>query len=52
MADFPGGASELLVRDYNGKEADKLVVRTAPAWSRWSPNCAATSGRPPRNWAS
>src|SRR5450759_1568134 len=30
MADLPGGASGLLVRDYRGKEADVLVTRSAP----------------------
>jgi hypothetical protein len=30
MADIPGGASELLVRDYKGKEADRLVTRIDP----------------------
>jgi hypothetical protein len=30
MADLPGGASGLLVRDYKGKEADVLVTRSAP----------------------
>jgi hypothetical protein len=49
MADLPGGASGLLVRDYKGKEADRLVISTrnarvtalqnagtacAPAWTR------------------
>jgi hypothetical protein len=29
MADLPGGASGLLVRDYKGKEADQLVTRIA-----------------------
>jgi hypothetical protein len=27
MADLPGDASGLLVRDYKGKEADRLVLR-------------------------
>jgi hypothetical protein len=27
MVDVPGGASGLLVRDYKGKEADRLVTR-------------------------
>jgi hypothetical protein len=30
MADVPGGASGLLVRDYKGKEADRLVTRIDP----------------------
>ena len=30
MADLPGGASGLLVRDYKGKKADRLVTRIAP----------------------
>ena len=30
MADIPGGASGLLVRDYKGKEADRLVTRIDP----------------------
>jgi hypothetical protein len=30
MADVPGGASGLLVRDYKGKEADVLVTRIDP----------------------
>jgi hypothetical protein len=30
MADLPGGASGLLVRDYKGKKADRLVARIAP----------------------
>jgi hypothetical protein len=30
MADVPGGASGLLVRDYKGKKADRLVVRIDP----------------------
>ena len=30
MADLPGGASGLLVRDYSGKEADRLVTRIDP----------------------
>jgi hypothetical protein len=30
MADVPGGASGLLVRDYKGKEADRLVSRIDP----------------------
>jgi hypothetical protein len=44
MVDIRGGASGLLVRDYKGKEADRLVPAATPAWSRWSPNCTATSG--------
>jgi hypothetical protein len=28
------------------------VTRNDPEWSRWSPNCAAASGRPPRNCSS
>ena len=27
MADLPGGGSELMVRDYKGKEADTLVYK-------------------------
>jgi hypothetical protein len=49
MVDIRSGASGLLVRDYKGKEADRLVPAATPAWSRWSPNCTATSGGPPRN---
>jgi hypothetical protein len=30
MADVPGGASGLLVRDSKGKEADRLVTRIDP----------------------
>jgi hypothetical protein len=30
MADLPGGASRLLVGDYRGKEADRLVTRIDP----------------------
>jgi hypothetical protein len=30
MADVPGGASGLMVRDYKGKEADRLVSRIDP----------------------
>jgi hypothetical protein len=30
MADLPGGASGMLVRDYKGKEADWLVTRIDP----------------------
>jgi len=30
MADVPGGASGLLVRDYKGKHADRLVTRIDP----------------------
>jgi hypothetical protein len=30
MADVPGGASGLLVRDYKGKEAHRLVTRIDP----------------------
>ena len=30
MADLPGGASGLLVRDYKGKKADRLVTRIDP----------------------
>jgi hypothetical protein len=30
VADVPGGASGLLVRDYKGKEADRLVSRIDP----------------------
>jgi hypothetical protein len=30
MADLPGGASELLVRGYKGKEADVVVTRIDP----------------------
>jgi hypothetical protein len=30
MADLPGGASGLLVRDCKGKKADRLVTRTGP----------------------
>ena len=33
MADLPGGASGLL-RDHQGKKADRLVTRSTPAWSR------------------
>jgi hypothetical protein len=39
MADLPGGASGLLVRDDKGKEADRLVTRIGPRRGR------------PRNWA-
>jgi hypothetical protein len=45
MADIPGGASGIQRRDYKGKEADRLVTRITPAWSRWSPNSAATSAK-------
>jgi hypothetical protein len=31
MADVPGGGSGLLVRDYKGKEADRLVTRIDPS---------------------
>jgi hypothetical protein len=31
MADVPGGASGLLMRDYKGKEGDRLVSRIDPA---------------------
>ena len=30
MAEVPGGASGLLMRDYKGKEADQLVTRIVP----------------------
>jgi len=30
MVDIPGGASELLCRDYKGKKADRLTTRTDP----------------------
>jgi hypothetical protein len=50
VIDIPGGASGLLVRDYEVKDADRLVTRIAPAWSRWSPNCAATSASRTRSW--
>jgi hypothetical protein len=30
MVDIPGGASELPVRGYHGKEADPLVTRIGP----------------------
>jgi hypothetical protein len=52
MADLPGGASGMLCRDYKGKEADRLVTRIAPGVVSLVPNCAATSGRPPRNSSS
>jgi hypothetical protein len=52
MTDVPGGASGLLVRDSKGKEADRLITASTPAWSCWSRNCAATSGRLPRSWNS
>jgi hypothetical protein len=35
MADLPGGASGLLVRDYKGKEADRLVTRLDPGMVSW-----------------
>ena|ERR1035437_1975124 len=44
MADLPGGASGLL-RDHQGKKADRLVTRSTPAWSRGSRNCGATSAQ-------
>jgi hypothetical protein len=49
MAEVPGGATELLARGYRGKEAARPVARTDPGWSRWSADCAATSGR--RRWS-
>jgi hypothetical protein len=51
LADVPGGSSGILCRDYKGKEAERLVTRIDPGGSCWSRNCAATSGRPPRNWS-
>ena len=41
-------ARRRLVRDYRGKDADRLVTRIDPGVVSLSPNCAATSGRPPR----
>jgi hypothetical protein len=35
-----------------GKKPLGWSPASTPAWSRWSPNSAATSGRPPRSWAS
>jgi hypothetical protein len=31
MAEIPGGGTGLLVKDYKGKEADRLVTRIDPA---------------------
>jgi hypothetical protein len=39
MADLPGGASGLLVRDFKGKNADRLVTRIAPGVVSLVPNC-------------
>ena len=52
MPDIPGGASGLLVRDYRGKNADRLMTRIDPGVVSLLANSAATSARPPRNWAS
>src|SRR5450759_4033955 len=49
MADLPGGASGMLVRDCKGKEADRVVTRIDPGVVSLSPNCAAMSGRRPRD---
>src|SRR5450759_3609173 len=40
MAGLPGGASGLMVRGCEGKDADRLVTRIDPGCSRWSRNCA------------
>jgi hypothetical protein len=50
MADLPGGASGILRRDCKGKEADRPVRASPPAWSCWSRNFAAVSAMP-RNWS-
>jgi hypothetical protein len=48
-ADLPGGSSGLLCKDCKAKGADNPVYKVDAASS---PNCAAMSGRPPRNWTS
>ena len=48
MADLPAAAAGCCAQDYMGKEADRLVTRIDPAWSRWSQNCAATNVRRPK----
>jgi hypothetical protein len=35
---LPDGANGMLVRDYTGKEADRLMTRIDPGVTRWSPN--------------
>ena len=52
MADLPGGTSGMLVRDYKGKEADRLVTRIDPGVVASWRNCAPTSVGRPRNWTS
>src|ERR1019366_9325964 len=48
MADLPGGASGLLVLDYRGKDADRLVTRIDPGRglaARRTPRPRAPGGR-------
>jgi len=52
MAHLPCGASGMLVRDYKGKEADRLVVRIDPGVVSLVAEMRGNDGRPPRNWAS
>jgi hypothetical protein len=52
MADLRGGTSELLVRDYKGRNADRLVTRLAPGVVSLVAELPAMSGGRPRSWAS
>ena len=52
MADLSGGSNGILCRDYKGTQAARLVTRIDPGVGSLVAELAATSGRPPRNWAS
>jgi hypothetical protein len=52
MADLPDGASGLLVRDYEGKEADRLATRIDPGVVSLLAELPAMSGGRRRSWAS
>jgi hypothetical protein len=50
MTDLPAAPAECGCVRLQRQEADKLVTRLDPGVVSRSPNCAATSGKPPRNW--
>jgi len=52
MADLPGGARGLLVRDYKGKEADRLVTRIDPGVVSLVAELRGHERQTARNWAS
>ena len=52
MADLPRGNSGLLVRDYKGKETDRLVVRIDPGVVALVADLRAHERQAAEDWAS